>query len=130
VGHPSTHESSSLKFHYHDHLSTRVTSDSAGANRTEQGHYPFGESWYNASGAELLFTSYERDAESGNDYAIFRMHINRLGRFNRPDPVLGNVFDPQRLNRYSYARNNPTNLVDPLGLLEGGSLYDCCLHLC
>ncbi|MGH9789206.1 MAG: hypothetical protein ACRD4U_10950 [Candidatus Acidiferrales bacterium] len=59
----ATHEGAALKFHYRDHLSTRVTSDSAGANRTEQGHYPFGESWYNSSGAKVLFTSYERDAE-------------------------------------------------------------------
>jgi hypothetical protein len=32
------------------------------------------------------------------------------------DLLAGNVQDPQSLNRYSYVRNDPTNLVDPLGL--------------
>jgi len=53
------------------------------------GHFPFGESWYNASGDKLLFTSYERDSESGNDYALARYHINRLGRFSSPAPLAG-----------------------------------------
>ncbi|MGH9814420.1 MAG: hypothetical protein ACRD4T_14910, partial [Candidatus Acidiferrales bacterium] len=59
----ATHEGGALRFHYHDHLSARVTSDASGGNRTEQAHYPYGEQWYNSSGAKLLFTSYERDSE-------------------------------------------------------------------
>ena len=62
------------------------------------------------------FTGYERDAESGNDYAMARYHISRLGRFNGPDPIAGSPADPQSLNRYAYVRNDPTNLIDPLGL--------------
>jgi len=62
------------------------------------------------------FTSYERDAESGNDYAMARYHVNRLGRFNSPDLIAGSVADPQSLNRFSYVRNDPVGLVDPLGL--------------
>ncbi len=112
----ATHEGGALTFHYPDHLSTRVTSDSAGANRTQQAHFPFGESWYNSSGTKLLFTSYERDSESGNDYAIFRTHIPRLGRFSRPDPLAGSLFNPQSLNSYAYTLNDPTDLSDPLGL--------------
>jgi len=47
----------------------------------EQGHYPYGESWYSQSSTtKWQFTSYERDTESGNDYAIFRYNISRLGR--------------------------------------------------
>ncbi len=112
----ATHEGGALKFHYHDHLSARVTSDSSGGNRTEQAHYPFGEEWYNSTGAKLLFTSYERDSESGNDYAIFRHHVVRLGRFNSSDLLAGSIGDPQSLNRYAYVMNDPVNLVDPLGL--------------
>lgn len=70
----------------------------------QSGHFPYGENWYESGGSnKLKFThstrslralrsgqaSYERDAESGNDYAIFRTHISRLGRFNRPDPIAG-----------------------------------------
>ena len=105
------------KFHIRDHLSTRVTADTNGGNRIEQGHLPFGEQWYQGSGSsKWKFTSYERDSESGNDYAIFRTYINRLGRFNSPDPIAGSTADPQSLNRYAYVRNNPLNMVDPLGL--------------
>jgi hypothetical protein len=35
------------------------------------GHYPFGETWYETGTAsKCKFTSYERDPESLNDYAI------------------------------------------------------------
>jgi RHS repeat-associated protein len=62
------------------------------------------------------FTTYERDSESGNDYAIFRQYSTRLGRFGSPDALAGSVMDPHSLNRYSYVLDNPTNFVDLLGL--------------
>src|SRR5262249_3877660 len=56
-----------------DHLSNRVLTDSSGNSSGQQGHYPFGESWYAVnSTSKWVFTSYERDAESGNDYALAR----------------------------------------------------------
>src|SRR5262249_47470460 len=74
-----------------------------------------GEFWYNATNDKLQFTSYERDPESGNDYAMARYHINRLGRFASKDPVSGSLSNPQSLNLYAYVSNNPTNTVDPAG---------------
>ncbi len=38
------------------------------------------------------------------------------GRWLSPDPLGGQISNPQSLNRYSYALNNPTTLTDPLGL--------------
>jgi hypothetical protein len=38
------------------------------------------------------------------------------GRWLSPDPLAGNILNPQSLNRYAYVLNNPTSLVDPLGL--------------
>lgn len=105
-------------YHHTDHLSTRLITDS-NANVVEQkGHFPFGEIWYEGSinPNKRKFTTYERDSESGNDYAIFRSHIPRYGRFNRPDPLAGSIADPQSLNRYAYVLNDPINLTDPLGL--------------
>jgi RHS repeat-associated protein len=84
---------------------------------TQLGHFPFGESWYNASSDKLLFTTYERDVESGNDYAMARYYVNRLGRFNSPDPVPGSISDSQSLNRYLYTENNPINATDPSGMV-------------
>ncbi len=42
-----------------------------------------------------------------------------LGAMLAPDPMLGNLTNPQSLNRYAYVANNPTSLVDPSGYLFG-----------
>jgi hypothetical protein len=39
-----------------------------------------------------------------------------IGRFIQPDPIASSINNPQSLNRYVYALNDPVNLVDPLGL--------------
>lgn len=62
------------------------------------------------------FTGYERDAETGNDYAFARYYNPRLGRFMTPDLLGGGIGDPQSHNRYAYVGNNPANNVDPSGL--------------
>jgi RHS repeat-associated protein len=107
---------SGTKYYHQDYLSNRLVTDSTGNTVAQLGHFPYGESWYNASNDKLFFTTYERDSESGNDYAIARYDISRLGRFSSPDPFAGSVSDPQSLNRYAYVRNDPIDLVDPLGL--------------
>jgi RHS repeat-associated protein len=106
-------------YHLRDHLSIRVNTNSAGTVVGEQGHYPFGEQWY-ATGtpSNFIFTSYQRDPESGNDNAVFRQRSTRFGRFNMADPVRGSVANPQSLNRFAYTHNDPVNYVDPIGLLD------------
>jgi len=105
------------RYFHHDHLSMRAATDKSGSVVASSGHFPFGESWYESGGTnKLKFTSYERDAESGNDYAMFRSYINRFGRFSSPDPIAGEAANPQSLNRYSYVSNDPLDYVDPLGL--------------
>ncbi len=113
----ATHEGSNLTYHHADHLSTRVETDSTGNVTRQFGHYPFGEVWYESGTLDKWkFTSYERDGESGLDYAIFRYDSSRLGRFMTPDPLAGTIFNPQSLNRYAYVLNDPVNKIDPLGL--------------
>jgi RHS repeat-associated protein len=66
------------------------------------------------------FTGYERDTETGLDYAYARYYSSRLGRFMSADPMgLGSAdpTDPQTMNAYAYVRNSPTSLVDPLGMM-------------
>jgi hypothetical protein len=41
-----------------------------------------------------MFTTYERDAESGNDYAQARSYVNRLARFSSLDPLAGDTRNP------------------------------------
>jgi RHS repeat-associated protein len=103
--------------HHADHLSVRISTDATGSANRRFGHYPFGETWYEAGKVDKWkFTSYERDSESGLDYAMFRYDSSRLGRFMTPDPLPGLISDPQSLNRYAYVRNDPINSIDPLGL--------------
>jgi len=109
-------DSSGTKYYHQDHLSNRLATDSSGNTSAQLGHFPFGESWYNTTNDKLLFTTYERDSESGNDFAMARYDVNRLGRFLSTDPASGNIADPQSLNRYAYVLNDPCNLTDPLGL--------------
>jgi RHS repeat-associated protein len=68
------------------------------------------------------FTGHERDVNQVSnalddlDYMHARYMMPRIGRFLSVDPI--NSADPkvpQSWNRYSYARNNPTTLVDPDG---------------
>lgn len=48
-----------------------------------------------------------------------------LGTMLAPDPMLGNLLNPQSLNRYAYVANNPGSLIDPSGFLFGriGSFF-------
>src|SRR2546422_11417504 len=44
------------------------------------------------------------------------MYTPNQGRWLSPDPLAGDIANPQSLNRYAYVVNNPTNFTDPLGL--------------
>ena len=61
-------------------------------------------------------TAKERDAESGNDYFGARYFGSSMGRFLSPDPLGGELINPQSLNRYAYALNNPLRFTDPTGM--------------
>jgi RHS repeat-associated protein len=120
----ATLSGASTTYHHADHLSNRVSTDSTGTAVRAFGHFPFGESWYETGTAsKLKFTSYERDSESGNDYAIARSYVNRLARFSSPDPLGGSIGNPQSLNRYGYALSDPANLSDPSGNSPHRVLY-------
>ncbi|MBI5358827.1 hypothetical protein HZB69_04350, partial [Candidatus Amesbacteria bacterium] len=79
---------------------------------------------YTAYENDKKFTGYELDA-SGLYYAGQRYYDGEVGRFVGVDPVPRDtptkfLSDPQQLNFYSYARNNPLRYIDP----EGESIRD------
>jgi hypothetical protein len=49
------------------------------------------------------------------------------GRWMTPDALGGDITSPQSLNRYAYALNQPTTLIDPSGLSPQGD-DDCAEH--
>jgi RHS repeat-associated protein len=121
----ATIDSSGTRYHMRDHLSVRMTTDAGGSKIGEQGHFPFGESWYSANATtKWVFTGYERDPESANDYAQARVYVNRNGRFASPDPLSGAPAFPQSLNRYAYAANDPVNLIDPSGMMTCWQVWE------
>jgi RHS repeat-associated protein len=121
-------QTSAAHYYHADHLSNRLITDATGSVYAHMGHFPYGESWYAVSTTtKWQYTSYERDAESNNDYAMARYYVNRLGRMSSPDLIAGSQNNPQSLNRYTYVGNDPINSVDPSGLIksnpgEGGSI--------
>ena len=64
-----------------------------------------------------FITAYERDTEVDLDFAQARYYNSKHGRFNSVDPTLLSIKteNPQTLNRYSYALNNPLAFIDPDG---------------
>ena len=109
---------STIKYHLHDHLSVRITTDANGNIIGQQGVFPFGDSWYQTSGStKWMFTDKERDAESGLDDFGARYYSSSLGRFLSVDPsgLSEHLQNPQTWNRYAYALNNPLDRVDRNG---------------
>ena len=62
---------------------------------------------------------YRDDGDAGLLLLGTRYYDPDVGRFVTADTWLGDVLDPQSLNRYVYVVNNPVNLVDPSGQWAG-----------
>lgn len=113
--------------------SVRVVSDGNGQVVSRRDFLPFGEELYadgqnrttngkySLSGQDAVrqrFTGYQKDMETGFDFAEARYYNNRHGRFTAVDPLLasGKNANPQTFNRYAYVVNSPLNLTDKTGM--------------
>jgi len=112
-------------FDHPDEIGSLTTStDCTGNYVNEKLFYPFGESWTGAAmpslGMHQTFAQLpDYDAETDQYNTLFR-HYTPGGRWMSPDPLAGDVTNPQSLNRYAYVLNNPTSLTDPSGLQPPG----------
>ena len=116
-----------------DHLgSVDVILDEEGKVVEHRDYLPYGQERYvheelNAPDTTQGFTGKELDNETGLNYYGARYYDSVTGRFISPDPLIlridqmsskeRNEFlsDPQNLNAYTYAKNNPVKYVDPDG---------------
>ncbi|MFZ1598002.1 MAG: RHS repeat-associated core domain-containing protein, partial [Anaerolineae bacterium] len=113
-----------LYFLLSDHLgSTALTLDSSG-NRlntnTELRYYPWGGGRHvvGTTPTSFNFTGQRKDGGSGLLFYNTRWYDPTVGRFIQADTIVSNPGDPQNLNRYAYAANNPLRFVDPSGHRE------------
>jgi RHS repeat-associated protein len=110
-----------VQYHHPDRLGTRLVTDPVSGTSFEQVTLPFGTplNAESTGGTNRRFTSYDRSATTGLDYAVNRHYDPQKGRFTQVDPAgmkatsLGN---PQTLNLFAYCANDPINRTDPNGL--------------
>lgn len=121
-------DSSNNVFYYAaDHLGTSRVIAQVPAGQTtatlcyDADFYPFGgeRSYTNTCAQNYKFTGKERDSESNLDNFGARYDSSSMGRFMSPDPIWvkgDRMLDAQRLNLYTYVRNNPLRLTDVSGM--------------
>ncbi|QSX06736.1 hypothetical protein JYG23_04630 [Sedimentibacter sp. zth1] len=63
------------------------------------------------------YTGHLYDDKASLVYMNARWYNPNVGRFMTEDTYRGNMSNPQSLNQYAYALNNPVNYVDPTGHL-------------
>jgi RHS repeat-associated protein len=95
--------------------STRLVT-SGGSPVFSSDYVPYGVQ-YGATGTEeFMYAGMLYDSVTGLYYDNARFYDPSTGRFLTEDPAGGVQSDPQSLNGYAYARDNPLAIVDPSGL--------------
>jgi RHS repeat-associated protein len=111
-----------IEHHHSDRLGTRIVTNPQTGGYFEQETLPFGTA-LNAESSGYTnrrFTSYDRSNITGLDYAVNRTYDSSQSRFTQVDPIgmsAASLVNPQSFNLYAYVENDPTNFVDPSGLL-------------
>jgi RHS repeat-associated protein len=125
VGNVASFAGGVTTYYFSDHQSIRALANAAGSVTGSQTQFPFGEmvtGLQTGTPTKWQFTTYEGDrgsGESGLDNAQARYYTSRFGRFTSVDPLAGSILNPQSLNKFAYADNDPKNEIDPLGMAGG-----------
>jgi len=125
---PAVSGADTVEYYHLDALgSVRAVTNQSGNVVERHDYLPFGQECAvgacagntpTGQGQPRRFTGKERDVATGLDYFGARYYESKIGRFTTVDPVqttAENLVDPQRWNRYAYARNNPLRYTDPDG---------------
>ena len=107
-----------VNYYSQDHLgSTTIVTSATGAKVEEIYYYPYGATRSDTGSVNLThkYTGQELDPETNLYYYGARYYDAVLARFISTDPIVPGFSDPQLLNRFSYAGNNPLRYIDPTG---------------
>jgi RHS repeat-associated protein len=111
---------------YDGHGSTRMLSDAEALLPASSGvaqlyHYDaygvalgFSEA---TAATTMLYSGEQFDQRVEMQYLRARYYAQGDGQFVGLDPYFGNVTDPQSFHKYLYTHANPTNLIDPTGMM-------------
>jgi RHS repeat-associated protein len=104
--------------------STVALTDAIGAVQTEYTYDSFGATTTSgtSSGNRIAFSGRELD-DTGLTYYRARYYDSRLQRFISEDPI---GFAGGDVNLHVYVRNDPSNLIDPLGTIPMGRGWNSC----
>ncbi|MGA9750479.1 MAG: RHS repeat-associated core domain-containing protein [Acidobacteriota bacterium] len=103
--------------------SVRVVANAAGVIVESHDYEPYGQEIGSPpcpSASLIHYAGQERDYPTSDcsdtvDSMHFRSYGALIGRFYKPDNVMGNVYDPQSWNLYSYVEGRPVGFSDPTG---------------
>ncbi|WP_117211544.1 RHS repeat-associated core domain-containing protein [Allorhizocola rhizosphaerae] len=98
---------------------TQVAIDASSLEVSKRRFDPFGapRGTESAFPGEKSFVGGTRDDSTGLTHLGAREYDPAIGRFISPDPIMVPT-DPQQLNAYAYANNNPVTFSDPSGLIR------------
>ncbi len=110
--------SGNVYYYFGNHLGSAAITNATGTLCYDADFYPSGGELASTNNCSqsYKFAGMEQDSETGDYHTLFRQYASNLGRWLSPDPLGGDITNPQSLNRYAYVLNNPASLVDPLGL--------------
>ena len=119
-------------FDHPDEIGSATTAtDCTGNNIQERLYYPYGEFWTGANpdnlGMHQEFAKLPDYDPEIDEYNTANRYYSPMGRWMSPDPggvKVVRLDDPQTWNMYAYARNNPTTVTDPSGLMPPGSIVE------
>ena len=104
--------------------SVRGVSGPDGKMDLARGYAPFGETLSQAGWGESVYGfAGEWEDPAGLLYLRARYYASDTGQFTQSDPWEGDLTRPQTLSGYTYAKNNPVNLVDSSGRCYGPMSY-------
>lgn len=100
-----------------DHLGS--TNASSGATQsTGAVYFPYGNARAGNPPTDYTYTGQKIDSSDGLMYYGARYYDAQVGRFISADTIVPSAGNPQSLNRYAYALNNPLRYTDPSGHME------------